>query len=114
MIKDIQEINRFKEIPVKGELCDFLWSDPVNLSMDAWKPNNVRQCSYYFGFEQAKHFLDRNSLKLIIRGHEVEREGFKYQKLNNVPLTLTVFSAPNYGDVYNNKGCVAELRVPLA
>lgn len=67
----------------------------------------MRQCSYYFGIDQAKNFLNRNGLKLIIRGHEVEKEGFKYQKNHNVPLTLTIFSAPNYGDVYKNKGCIA-------
>lgn len=106
-LKEIQSINRFKEVPIKGELCDFLWSDPVNSYVDSWKANQVRQCSYYFGIDQAKHFLNRNNLKLIIRGHEVEKEGFKYQKCSNVPLTLTVFSAPNYGDVYHNKGCVA-------
>ncbi len=106
-IKEIQEINRFRETPAKGELCDFLWSDPVNAFCDSWKPNRVRQCSYFFGIDQAKGFLNRNGLKLIIRGHEVEKDGFKYQKNNGVPLTLTVFSAPNYGDVYHNKGCVA-------
>jgi serine/threonine-protein phosphatase 2B catalytic subunit len=68
-LKQIQELNRFAETPSKGELCDFLWSDPVNISTDNWKPNSVRQCSYFFGVNQARSFLNRNNLKLIIRGH---------------------------------------------
>ena len=72
-IKEIQEIDRFKETPQKGEFCDFLWSDPLNVNCDHWRQNHVRQCSYFFGVNQAKNFLNRNNLKLIIRGHEVEK-----------------------------------------
>lgn len=31
-----------------------------------------------------------------------------------MPLTLTIFSAPNYAGIYKNKGCVAEFNVMLA
>jgi serine/threonine-protein phosphatase 2B catalytic subunit len=65
-------LDRFKEVPAKGGLCDLLWSDPVNQPIDSWKVNNVRQCSYFFGVDQARSFLGRNGLKMIIRGHEVE------------------------------------------
>lgn len=45
---------------------------------------------------------------MIIRGHEVQIEGFNYQKSNtDEKLTLTIFSAPNYCDTYKNKGAVA-------
>lgn len=44
---------------------------------------------------------------MIIRAHEVHAEGFKYQKYMNVPLTLTVFSAPNYAEAHRNKGAIA-------
>ena len=38
----------------------------------------------------------------------MENSGYKYQKhtLTNKPLTLTIFSAPNYCDNYRNKGAV--------
>lgn len=110
-LRDIQQIDRFCEVPRIGGLCDLLWSDPVNYATDVWKANHLRQCSYFFGIDQSSFFLNRNSLKMIIRGHEVEQEGYKYQKCKNIPLTLTIFSAPNYGNVYKNKGCIACIKV---
>ena len=41
----------------------------------------------------------------------MEKEGYKYQRYEKVPLTLTIFSAPNYADIYQNKGCIAEIAV---
>lgn len=59
-------------------------------------------------------FLNANSLKLIIRGHEVQMRGFRYQQApDNTPLTLTLFSAPKYCDSYRNKGAVAVLTVNM-
>lgn len=41
-------------------------------------------------------------------------KGFKYQHDDkNQPLTLTIFSAPNYCDMYNNKAAIAVLNVKL-
>jgi serine/threonine-protein phosphatase 2B catalytic subunit len=68
-LNEIQQLDRFKEVPLKGGLCDLLWSDPSGEQTDKWKTNNVRQCSFFFGINQAKSFLSRNNLKLIIRGH---------------------------------------------
>lgn len=41
-------------------------------------------------------------------------KGFKYQmSANNTPLTLTVFSAPNYCDTYHNQATIAILKVAI-
>jgi len=58
-------------------------------------------------------FLNRNKLKMIFRGHELQEEGYKYQQQGNWPLALTIFSAPNYGDLYRNKGCIVKIEVLL-
>ena len=68
-LREIQQIDRFCEVPTNGGFCDLLWSDPVNYVTTMWKANHLRQCSYFFGVEQSSYFLNRNSLKLIIRGH---------------------------------------------
>jgi serine/threonine-protein phosphatase 2B catalytic subunit len=69
----IKKINRFIEIPKSGVFCDLMWADPVdnnNGVMDLLqKDNDVRGCSYFFGFELAKGFLAKNKLLSIIRAH---------------------------------------------
>jgi hypothetical protein len=50
---------------------------------------------------------------MIFRGHELQEEGYKYQQQGNWPLALTIFSAPNYGDLYRNKGCIVKIEVLL-
>lgn len=74
----------------------------------------MRSCSYYYSRNQTLKFLNSNNIKMIIRGHEVQMKGFKYQfSSDNQPLTLTIFSAPKYCDSYKNKGAVAILSVFL-
>jgi len=49
-------------------------------------------------------------LTAIIRAHEVQYNGYKMHfvnKVSQIPRVITIFSAPNYCDVYKNKGaCV--------
>lgn len=68
-ISEIKAIDRFTEIPAKGVICDFLWSDPSDKMSDKWSFNANRQCSYFYGAMEAQTFLNKNKLKLIIRGH---------------------------------------------
>ena len=52
-------------------------------------------------------FLQRNSMLSIIRAHEAQDAGYKmYRKSSTTgfPSLITIFSAPNYLDVYGNKG----------
>ena len=72
-----------------------------------WAPNKTRGCSFIFGAKAAIPFLNRNNYLTVIRGHEAQIEGFKMSQWNTqveFPSVITVFSAPNYCDVYNNKG----------
>jgi hypothetical protein len=49
----------------------------------------------------------------VIRAHEAQIEGFKMHKWSgsDFPLVITIFSAPNYCDIYNNKGAVIKFDV---
>jgi len=75
----------------------------------------VRGCSFFYGVKAASEFLDNNELLTIIRAHEAQLEGYKMHKWNesdDFPLVITIFSAPNYCDAYNNKGAVIRFDVP--
>lgn len=71
--------------------------------------NHVRGCSYFFSYAAACQFLERNNLLSIIRAHEAQDQGYRmYRKTRTTgfPSVMTIFSAPNYLDVYNNKAAV--------
>lgn len=62
-------------------------------------------------YAAVSRFLDDNRLLSIIRAHEAQEEGYKmYRKRKNTdfPTVITIFSAPNYVDLYNNKGTLQE------
>ncbi|KAI9322612.1 calcineurin A [Dichotomocladium elegans] len=112
-LKDIEEIDRFEETPTSGLMCDLLWADPFDDFDSEKNPkfdyNNVRGCSYFFSYKAACHFLDNNNLLSIIRAHEAQANGYRmYRKSKSTgfPALMTIFSAPNYIDVYNNKAAV--------
>ena len=56
-VLDLNRLERVKEPPQMGALCDFLWADPVDnetgLQQVDWMPNGSRGCSYYFGVGSA-------------------------------------------------------------
>ena len=116
-LDDIKKIDRFKEPPKAGIFCDLLWSDPVDnedgVCENIYRPNDVRGCSYFYGMEAIKKFLDNSNLISIIRAHEAQLDGYKMHKWSggtDFPLVITIFSAPNYCDVYNNKGAVIKFE----
>lgn len=60
-----------------------------------------------FSYTACCDFLQHNNLLSIIRAHEAQDAGYRmYRKsqATGFPSLITIFSAPNYLDVYNNKG----------
>ena len=119
-MKDIERAKRGIEIPKSGVVCDLTWADPIDNDTGKLhgfvKPNKSRGCSYYFGYELTKKFLEKNKITLIIRAHEAQATGFKMHKWageDESPMLITIFSAPNYCDFYNNKGAVIKFKVFL-
>jgi hypothetical protein len=102
-----------------------------------FKSNPMRGCSYCFGYKALKEFLDRNKLVCLVRAHEVQQDGYKkhYDSIvmeermksliasrvsaekpgttfDDLPPLITIFSAPNYCDRYENRGAI--LRIDMA
>ena len=116
IIGDLNKLNRFSETPKNGPMCDLVWADPCEKDDEAlnieWSENKTRGCSFIFGAKSVTPFLQNNDLLSIVRGHEAQLEGSKISKWNSTtvfPSVITIFSAPNYCDVYNNKGALLKL-----
>ncbi len=113
-LDDLKRINRFREPPTRGLMCDLLWADPIeNYDDDTndklFVPNSVRGCSYAFTYKASCAFLQRTGLLSIIRAHEAQDSGYRmYKRTPTVGFIslLTMFSAPNYLDNYGNKAAV--------
>jgi serine/threonine-protein phosphatase 2B catalytic subunit len=95
-------------------MCDILWADPLEefgqeKTSEYFIHNHVRGCSYFFSYPAACNFLEKNNLLSVIRAHEAQDAGYRmYRKTRTTgfPSVMTIFSAPNYLDVYNNKAAV--------
>ena len=127
----VPECHSFTANSIVVHNCDLLWSDPyedeaaggsaapdvspdgsvvtkarVQESTQWFGYNDTRQCSYVYGIEAVKQFLKSNRLTSVIRAHEAQLDGYKMQMINKasgIPRVITIFSAPNYCDVYKNK-----------
>lgn len=88
-------------------ILDALWSDPTDndsvLGVHV-SPRGKNTCR--FGPDRVQDFNRRNGLKLIIRGHECVQHGYEYFAQGQL---LTVFSATNYCNQYNNDGAMVVL-----
>lgn len=113
VVSDISVLNRFQEPLRKGLVCDLLWSDPANgpEATELYAANGVRGCSFVFSAQASSKFLKKNHLLTIFRGHEAQLDGYKMHNWDDTtfPTVITVFSAPNYCDVYHNKGAIVKI-----
>ncbi|KAM3524225.1 hypothetical protein MY4038_007837 [Beauveria bassiana] len=113
-LDDLRKLNRFREPPTQGLMCDLLWADPAEdfgeeTSVEFFRHNDVRGCSYFYTYHAVGAFLRRNNLLSVIRAHEAQDAGYRmYRTSQNTgfPSVITLFSAPNYIDMYNNKAAV--------
>ncbi|XP_058812985.1 serine/threonine-protein phosphatase 5 [Topomyia yanbarensis] len=103
-LDDLRAIDRNRQPPEEGLMCELLWSDP--------QPQNGRAPSkrgvgIQFGPDVTKRFLEFNNLDYVIRSHEVKDEGYEVAHYGQC---ITVFSAPNYCDAMGNLGAFINLK----
>ncbi|KAJ2717098.1 3',5'-cyclic-nucleotide phosphodiesterase (PDEase) (3':5'-CNP) [Coemansia spiralis] len=113
-LDDLRTLDRFREPPTHGLMCDLLWADPVEdfgheKNKSFFVHNYARGCSYFFSYAATCAFLERNGLLSLVRAHEAQDAGYRMyrkSKTTGFPAVITLFSAPNYLDAYNNKAAV--------
>jgi serine/threonine-protein phosphatase 5 len=105
-LSDIRAIDRFREPPDEGLMCELLWSDPHS---GTGRAPSKRGVGVAFGSDVTHRFLQENNLELVVRSHEVKDEG--YEEDHDGKL-ITVFSAPNYCDQMGNKGAFIRFTAP--
>lgn len=89
-IDDLRKVERNRQPPEEGIMCELLWSDPQHQN---GRSPSKRGVGCQFGPDVTNAFLKKNNLDYIIRSHEVKDMGFEYAHDGKC---ITVFSAPNY------------------
>eukprot|EP00477_Mikrocytos_mackini_P002053 GAHX01002246.1.p1 GENE.GAHX01002246.1~~GAHX01002246.1.p1 ORF type:complete len:355 (-),score=51.70 GAHX01002246.1:31-1095(-) len=106
-LAEIKAIHRTGEIPLKGEICDMLWSDPYeSLKEKKWMPNS-RGAGIGFSESLLFDFMQKNNLKKIFRSHQLVMEGYKKHFTDD--KLVTIWSAPNYCYRCGNLASIAEI-----
>ena len=112
-VSDIRRISRNHEPPRQGLFCDLLWSDPEEDMRGRFEANPVRGCSYLFSLQACREFLKQNQLISVFRAHEIQLPGYKMhgnEDKKKFPCCMTIFSAPNYCVMYQNKGAIVQVH----
>ena len=97
----IRKIVRPTEVPDKGLLCDLLWSDPDKMA-NGWG-GNERGVSVTFNENIVNKMIEDLDIDLICRAHQVVEKGYEFFADKNL---VTVFSAPNYCNQFDNAGAM--------
>jgi len=100
-LDQIKAMPRPTDVPDKGMLCDFLWSDP-DKDVTGWGESD-RGVSYTFGPDIVQKFLNKHDLDLVVRAHQVVEDGYEFFAKRQL---VTIFSAPNYVGEFDNAGAM--------
>ena len=112
IVEKLYSLNRVCEIPLDGILADITWSDPGE-DIKKWQ-KNPRGSGYLFGANEVEEFLHINGFKMVLRSHQMAMDGYnKMFMVDNEPMLITVWSAPNYGYSSGNLATFMEINDQL-
>ncbi|XP_055307629.1 serine/threonine-protein phosphatase 5 [Sitodiplosis mosellana] len=103
-LDDLRNIERNRQPPEEGLMCDLLWSDPQPGQGRGFSKRGV---GIQFGPDITEKFCTQNGLDYIVRSHEVKAMGYE---VAHGGKCITVFSAPNYCDTMDNLGAFITLN----
>ncbi|XP_012231410.1 serine/threonine-protein phosphatase 5 [Linepithema humile] len=103
-LQEIREIDRNRQPPDEGLMCELLWSDP---QPQIGRAPSKRGVGVQFGPDVTQNFLRINNLDYVVRSHEVKNDGYE---VGHDGKCITVFSAPNYCDTMGNQGAFITLN----
>ncbi|XP_058061231.1 serine/threonine-protein phosphatase 5 [Anopheles bellator] len=103
-LDELRTIDRNRQPPEDGLMCELLWSDPQPLK---GRVPSKRGVGIQFGPDITEAFLKYNNLDYVIRSHEVKAKGYE---IDHDGKCITVFSAPNYCDQMKNLGAFITLK----
>lgn len=104
-LDDIRKIPRttIKQPGQEGLMMEMLWADPQAAKGRAPSKRGVGSG---FGPDVTKAFCKLNGITAILRSHEMRQEGYTEE---HDGLCVTLFSAPSYCGVGDNKGAFARI-----
>ncbi|KAM7201510.1 Serine/threonine-protein phosphatase T [Rhypophila sp. PSN 637] len=99
-LDDIRKLDRHKQRQPgqAGLMMEMLWTDPQK---EPGRGPSKRGVGMQFGPDITKKFCERNDLEAVIRSHEVRMDGYEEEHDGKC---ITVFSAPKYCDMTENRG----------
>lgn len=112
-IDEIRRMDYRMDIPIKANdrmaqaFIDLMWSDPRPTQGIG---NSKRGAGAYFGPDITATFIERNSLELVIRSHEMVPWGYSVAHDHKV---VTVFSASSYCGTNDNFGAYLTFKHDL-
>lgn len=72
-VEDLFEIDRIREIPQEGLMCELFWSDPIEQEIQGKNPRGIGST---YSKDDVEKFLWTNGLTQISRSHQLVMEGF--------------------------------------
>ena len=104
-LQEINNINRFTDIPDSGPFCDLLWSDP-NPNVTEFAKSD-RCDTFLWGFLPYQRFMEQNNLQMLIRGHQVCADGWEFPFLPDKSLITIYTSSSSTPDEQNRAAIIS-------
>ncbi|KAK8899619.1 hypothetical protein M9Y10_001935 [Tritrichomonas musculus] len=101
-LSQITLIDRPVKIPKSGFLTDLLWSDPSSQTSNFG--DSPRGNTVIWGSKEASKFMQKNNIRMIIRGHQVAEAGYSYP----------FFPDKNVITLFTSSGMTSEKRINAA